>query len=445
MDLPENQATAKEAAITLRPANDDEFSLHEVEFGEFLDVEAVLGSQSLNLAQARDITIRTSQASEAVELALSQQQGAFFEDNLPGAGGDWEVELGRAGELDNNQGAALFEAGDVGVGGSEGGAQPPRQLSAAFEQDRDFFEEAPAGGLLDESMAAGRLSVLGGEPAGEGEGEGRLEGAEQAPKKARRASAAAPAKRRAAPRKRKAPLTDEHTTIPAAEYERRLVGGEQIADTLREVELIDAEAELLERQQQQRHRRLDLAGDLQELLQAPFDLHGEQESSRVEEEFALSVSHVESGRDVPLQLEDNELQQQIDFGGSDQPAQQYDDQQNVNYDVEPMDVEVFQSQPQDHEQQQQQGEGGGEHSEAAKEEQPVDGPLQSKRSVMFRAFLQKKFVDTKTISFNAMVEGKTRMTVAGSFYELLLFKTHKIIDLKQNTPFGDIEIESLQI
>jgi hypothetical protein len=274
VDLPEGQTLAKEAAITLRPADDSEFSLHDVdvEFGEFLDVEAVLGSQSLNVAQARDITMRVSQGSEAAELALSQQHGAF-EENLPGAGEDWEVELGRAGELDY-QAPIFFEDADVRVAGSEN-APAPRQLSAAFEQDRDFFEEAPAGGLLDESMAAGRLSVIGAE---DGEG-GALEGAEQVQKKPRRAAP----KRRAAPRKRKAAMNDEHTTIAASEYERRLVGGAQIADTFREVELVDPIDEQLEQQQEHRHRRLDLAGDLQDLLQAPFELR-ELDDSRMEEE-----------------------------------------------------------------------------------------------------------------------------------------------------------------
>ncbi len=429
VDLPENQTLAKEAAITLRPPNEDEFSLHDVdvEFGEFLDVEAVLGSQSLNVAEARDITMRSSQGSEAVELALSQQQGAFFDDNLPGAGGDWEVELGRAGELDN-QAPALFDDAEVAIGGSEQGNSAPRQLSAAFEQDRDFFEDAPVGGLLDESMAAGRLSVIGGDEA-----DLKLEGSEQVQKKPRRAAP----KRRAAPRKRKAGLTDEHTTIPAAEYERRLVGGEQIADTLREVELMDPEAERLEQQQQSRHRRLDLAGDLQELLQAPFEMHDQEDSSRLEEELILPASQPEvDSSNVPLQLGDDH---DVNFGASGQSGGNFDDQyQEMNYDVEPMDVDAVQPVGA-------QNEDNNEEAAPAEDEQQVEGgPLHSKRSQMFRAFLQKKFVEADSISFNAMVEGKSRLTVAGSFYELLLFKTHKIINLKQSEPFGDITIEPVE-
>jgi hypothetical protein len=301
----------------------------------------------------------------------------------------------------------MFEDGDIGIGGSD---PAPARASAAFEQDRDFFEDAPAGGLLDQSM--GRLSVIG--------DEGELEAAEQVQKKARRAAP----KRKAAPRKRKAGLMDEHTTISANEYERRLVGGQQIADTMREVELVDPEME-----QQYRSRRLDLAGDLQALLQAPFEAHDhEDSSSRLDEELVLPASQpeVDSGN-IPLQL-------------GDEDANAFDQQDVVNYDMEPMDVEMVQ--PIQQEEDVQVDAENYEHDN--EEEQQVEGPLQSKRSQMFRAFLQKKFVEADTISFNAMVEGKSRLTVAGSFYELLLFKTHKIINLKQAAPYQDITIEPVE-
>jgi hypothetical protein len=113
----------------------------------------------------------------------------------------------------------------------------------------------------------------------------------------------------------------------------------------------------------------------------------------------------------------------VNVGSAPVQFEQYDD--NVNYDLEPMDVEGLQpSQPQ------QEAEDHDEGADVHAAGDEPEGPLQSKRSMMFRAFLQKKFQESETISFNNMVQGKSRLTVAGSFYELLLFKTHKIINLK---------------
>ncbi len=424
VDLPEHQALAKETAITLRAAHDDpEFSLHDVEvdLGELLDPEAALGSQPQhNVAQARDITMRASHGSEVVDLGFSQP----FDDNLPGAGGDWEIELGRAGELDENV-PMVFDEGEVQLGGGGSEAAAPQPLSAAFEQDRDFFADAPAGGLLDESMAAGRLSVIGAEgEAGEGAGEG----AEQVQKKARVAQKKKPAQRR----KRKNAMTDEHTQLPNEELMRRIQGGDQaIEDVFREVQLIDAAEE--RQQQQYKQQRRDLADDLQQLLQAPFELDdGEADDEMVELPASQSPPRELDPSQVPLQLGEPEdaggmQPMDVDYGGPDDYAEPQAALEEVEL-------------PQSQSQQQQQQEEGEQSQQQPEQNDEADGPLRTKRSLRFRAYLNGQFEQTDTLSFDAMVEGKNRSTVAGSFYELLLFKTHNVVDLKQERPYGDIQI-----
>ncbi len=419
VDLPENQTLAKETAITLRAAHEDsEFSLHDVEvdFAELLDVEAVLGSQmQQNVAQARDITMRSSQGSEMVELGHSQPVG----EDLPGVGGDWEIELGRAGELDVNEGPMMFDDGEVELG--SGAFEPaPRQLSGAFEQDRDFFVDAAAGGLLDESMAAGNLSVI----LGDEDGDQRVEGGEQVLKKAKRTQRKKPSQ----PRKRKNAMTDEQTQLPNEEVMRRIQGGDQaIGDVFRQVELIDEEAE----QQNFKQRRSDLAADLQELLLAPFEQLDEPES--VEEFVHMPDSQPqqpaveEDSRNVPLELGGDE---EVDFGGSAPMNIDYADQGEAVIDN---NSEERQRIAVDH--------------NAVEEVVPVEveeceGPLSSKRSRQFRVHLQKQreILGVETLSFDTMLHQKSRLAVAGSFYELLLFKTHNIVDLKQAASYSDIEI-----
>jgi chromatin segregation and condensation protein Rec8/ScpA/Scc1 (kleisin family) len=430
VDLPENQALAKETAITLRAAHDDaDFSLRDVEvdLGELLDPEAVLGSQSqqLNVAEARDITMRASQsASEYLDLGYSQP----FDDNLPGAGGDWEIELGRAGELDQNAPVA-FDEGDVQMGDALP-EDAPRKISAAFEQDRDFFADPPAGGLLDESMAAaGRLSVIG----AEGEEE-RPEGAEQLPKRARRA---AQKKKPAQRRKRKNAMSDEQTQLSNEEMMRRIQGGDDaIEDVFRDVELIDPAEE--QQQQQYKQQRLDLADDLQQLLQAPFELDdGADDEEVVELPPSQSPPRELDASQRPLELG------HFDDAGDAQPMDVDYGAPEQYVEAGLVDEEVVQLPP-SQSQQQQQGEEDPQQQEQAEEaqeeEEGVEGPLRTVRSRQFRAFLNYQFDRAETVSFDAMVENKNRSTVAGSFYELLLFKTHNVVDLKQEAPFGDIEI-----
>jgi len=47
---------------------------------------------------------------------------------------------------------------------------------------------------------------------------------------------------------------------------------------------------------------------------------------------------------------------------------------------------------------------------------------------------------SRTITYRTLVEGKTRHIVAGTFFELLALKGKGVVELKQDTPYGEIEI-----
>ncbi len=63
----------------------------------------------------------------------------------------------------------------------------------------------------------------------------------------------------------------------------------------------------------------------------------------------------------------------------------------------------------------------------------------SRRARKIFSFFKRK--EGKEFSFNQLMESQTkRETVAGVFYELLVFKNSDLVDLKQNEPFDDITI-----
>ncbi len=56
-------------------------------------------------------------------------------------------------------------------------------------------------------------------------------------------------------------------------------------------------------------------------------------------------------------------------------------------------------------------------------------------------FLQNSFgTDKQSLDYNAMIVGKKRKTVVGTFFELLVLKSRDIIDVKQDEPYGRIII-----
>eukprot|EP01107_Rhizomastix_libera_P002502 TRINITY_DN14367_c0_g1_i1.p1 TRINITY_DN14367_c0_g1~~TRINITY_DN14367_c0_g1_i1.p1 ORF type:complete len:550 (+),score=172.17 TRINITY_DN14367_c0_g1_i1:112-1761(+) len=69
----------------------------------------------------------------------------------------------------------------------------------------------------------------------------------------------------------------------------------------------------------------------------------------------------------------------------------------------------------------------------------VSGETWSVRSARMLAFL-RKVMTSRTITYRTLVEGKTRHIVAGTFFELLALKGKGVVELKQDTPYGEIEI-----
>ncbi len=68
--------------------------------------------------------------------------------------------------------------------------------------------------------------------------------------------------------------------------------------------------------------------------------------------------------------------------------------------------------------------------------------LGTEKSRRFRAFLDTQFAATpdNKLLFNELTSQKSRLVVAGCFFELLYFKSHGLIDLNQAVPYGDIVI-----
>jgi cohesin complex subunit SCC1 len=64
----------------------------------------------------------------------------------------------------------------------------------------------------------------------------------------------------------------------------------------------------------------------------------------------------------------------------------------------------------------------------------------SERTQKMGQYLEKSFSTEERLSFNALFEGKNKRTVAVAFFELLVLKSNKLIDLQQDEPYGDIII-----
>jgi hypothetical protein len=162
VDLPESQLVAKESAITLRTpgpataanaagAQEDEFSLQDVQvdFGEFLDVEAPLA----NVAQPQEITLLLS----TPPLAQDAQQHALESlASLPEFD-HHSIEVARGEEEEADGGAVGLAPMDLGPDVPFVAAEQP---APEFEQDRDFFADPAGGALLD--VTAGGVGLGGG-------------------------------------------------------------------------------------------------------------------------------------------------------------------------------------------------------------------------------------------------------------------------------------------
>lgn len=69
----------------------------------------------------------------------------------------------------------------------------------------------------------------------------------------------------------------------------------------------------------------------------------------------------------------------------------------------------------------------------------AEGPEYSDRTRKMHTFLQKNFGDrVEELSYLEMVAGKKRHVVVGTFFELLVLKSTKVVNVKQEKPYGDI-------
>jgi Conserved region of Rad21 / Rec8 like protein len=64
----------------------------------------------------------------------------------------------------------------------------------------------------------------------------------------------------------------------------------------------------------------------------------------------------------------------------------------------------------------------------------------SANTMKMHNFLDRVLTSQESISYEQVVQGKKRKTVAQSFFELLVLKTGGFIDVQQEEPFGDIHI-----
>lgn len=56
-------------------------------------------------------------------------------------------------------------------------------------------------------------------------------------------------------------------------------------------------------------------------------------------------------------------------------------------------------------------------------------------------YLDRSFgTDKEVLPYLAMIEGKKRKTVVGTFFEILVLRSKGIINVEQREPYGDINI-----
>jgi cohesin complex subunit SCC1 len=83
------------------------------------------------------------------------------------------------------------------------------------------------------------------------------------------------------------------------------------------------------------------------------------------------------------------------------------------------------------------GEKATSQSEEEEEEQLFGWSSRTKKMHQTLSNAMKK---QKSVQFEKVVEGKARNTAAGVFYQLLVLKSHSVIDVEQPKPYSDIKI-----
>lgn len=73
----------------------------------------------------------------------------------------------------------------------------------------------------------------------------------------------------------------------------------------------------------------------------------------------------------------------------------------------------------------------------------VEETMLSERSQRMLSYLRKEVTNNETIDFDHHFEGKSKRTVAISFWTLLEMKSKNYVDLQQDEPYGNIEVTLL--
>lgn len=69
----------------------------------------------------------------------------------------------------------------------------------------------------------------------------------------------------------------------------------------------------------------------------------------------------------------------------------------------------------------------------------------SQRTKKMQQILSREMKNKKSIGLSKLVENKSRKVAAGVFYQLLILKSHSVVEVEQPKPFADITISNLQL
>lgn len=66
----------------------------------------------------------------------------------------------------------------------------------------------------------------------------------------------------------------------------------------------------------------------------------------------------------------------------------------------------------------------------------------SKSTLKTIQLLGDKFCETEQVTFDSVTNGVSRSDACRFFFEVLVLKTRDLIDVEQDTPFGDIKVSA---
>lgn len=395
VDLPESQLQGKASAITLQP----DFSLHDVQvdFGDYLDVEAPLAQQ--HTAQPQDITLLlstppSSQQEDAQRHALDSLASLPEFDRH-------SIEVARGEEVDD------FAPQPMDLGGAADEPLQPVQL--AFEADGDFFGDAAP---LEGAAAGGGAFAM-------------------TPPRLSLAVAAAAALRdddAGARRKRKVVSVnvDAETQLVKAAMVKRVQGGEHAVKDLYRKPAWDAPRLSAPSQA--------LAPELSALLA----MAEEGDAERAEDEPSVQVLFGSSDAGAAAAA--------VGAGGvggasAQEPAVAFFQDSfsagggGGDYDDDGPGPMAIDNDPEAHA-----APLGEAQAQGQSQEQQAEGTIASKTAQKFLNFLDHNFKQSSELSFNALTEDKERIVVVRCFFALLDLKSRGLVDLRQQTAYEDVVI-----